>query len=254
MTKNRGTVHRIPTSRRLVLDICWLSRFVPSFPVSKTLDLKEIHEIRERLKHAPLPQRISWTAIFVRAFSLVGKERNVFRRMFASIPYVRLYEHPHTVASITIHRLDHHGQERMIWARIRAAEEESLLSIQQQIDRATQGPIDEVFRDGARIEKLPQWLRRCSLWLGMHCQPRTRARKTGTFSISSLAGYGVSNAAHPLVVTSSLAFTPCDAQGKSEVTLICDHRVLDGVEAARGLLALEHVLNTTILSELQSLL
>ncbi len=85
----------------------------------------------------------------------------------------------------------------------------------------------------------------------MRWHGRQRAKKVGTFSISTLAGMDTMNRYHPLVTTTSLAYTKVDANGLSLVTLLCDHRVIDGYLASVVLKDLEQVLNSEIVEELR---
>jgi pyruvate/2-oxoglutarate dehydrogenase complex dihydrolipoamide acyltransferase (E2) component len=71
---------------------------------------------------------------------------------------------------------------------------------------------------------------------------RKRAKNLGTFSISSLGHLGALNGYHPLVTTSSLAIGPIEPTKPTDVVLLCDHRVLDGVLAAVALASLEEKL------------
>jgi hypothetical protein len=211
--------------------------------------------VQARQQHnAKSENRIGWVAIFLRAYSIVCKETPELRSLYFCMPWPRLYEHPHTVASITIHRPDDHGVERLIWARISNGESTHLNEIQRQMDDAVNKPLQDVFRDGLRLERLPYCIRRVSWWLGMNWKPRQRAKKVGTFSISTLAGEDVSNYGHPLVVTSSLSYTRCNSEGECTVTLISDHRVIDGMLASRALHRLEEVLNTVVVEELRSVI
>lgn len=243
----RGQYRSIPSHRRMVLDICWAARGVPAFPVDRTMQLAELAEARQ----AASP-RVSWAAIFIRGYALVCREVPELRQLFVHWPWARLYQHPNTVASVSIHRLDDRGQPRLIWGRIPNAEQLSLAEVQQRLDHATSGALREVYRDGIRLERLPTLLRRVSWFLAMRWQGRQRAKKIGTFSLSTLAGENASNRFHPLVVTSSLAYTRCQPDGRMEVTLIADHRVVDGVLAARALARLEELLTQQILSELRA--
>jgi hypothetical protein len=195
-------------------------------------------------------RRISWVTIFLRSYSIVCQEVPELRSLYFCMPWSRLYEHPNTVASITIHRPDDSGAERLIWARISHCETSSLQEIQRQLDDAVSKPLREVFRDGLRMERVPSCIRRLAWWLGMNWKPRQRAKKVGTFSVSTLAGEDASNYGHPLVVTSSLSYTRCNSQGECTVTMIADHRVLDGMLAARSLKRLEEVMNTIVVKEL----
>ena len=58
---------------------------------------------------------------------------------------------------------------------------------------------------------------------------------------------------HPTICTTSLSYAPLDADGNCLVTLIADHRVLDGAVVARALARLEEVLCHEMLAELRGL-
>ncbi|MCY2974394.1 MAG: hypothetical protein NTW52_06965 [Planctomycetota bacterium] len=247
--KIRGRCHPIPIHRRLILDVCRTSLRVPSFPIDRLMQLNRVVEARNA-HNAKNENRIGWVAIFLRSYAIVCQEIPELRSLYFCMPWPRLYEHPHTVASITIHRPDDQGVERLIWARISNCETSSLSDIQRQMNDAVHNPLREVFRDGLRLERLPSCIRRLSWWLGMNWKPRQRAKKIGTFSVSTLAGEDVSNYGHPLVVTTSLSYTRCNDKGECMVTLISDHRVLDGMLAARSLKRLEEVMNTIVIREL----
>jgi hypothetical protein len=173
--------------------------------------------------------------------------------MFVAYPTPRLYEHPFSVASISIHRDDPNGGKRLIWGRLDNPEDSGLVPIQKRLDQVTRGPLNEVFKDGMRLERLPSPLRRLSWWLAMNVQGRQRAKKIGTFSISTLAGENSLNRGHPLVTTSSLAYSRCSDDGACLVTLIADHRVVDGMLAAQALGLLETKLVGQVLDELTSI-
>jgi len=78
-------------------------------------------------------------------------------------------------------------------------------------------------------------VRRLNWYLLMRWCGRKRAKHLGTFSISSLGHLGVLNLHHPIVTASSLAMGPLGTDGQCDISLICDHRVLDGVLASRAL-------------------
>lgn len=247
-TNMRGKRLSFPKNRRLVLDICHVAKSVPTFPVERSFQLGDLLDARD---HAGT--RISWVALYTRAYGLVCQAIPELRQMFVAYPSPRLYEHPHSVASVSIHRDDPNGGKRLIWGRIDNAEGNCLVEIQQRLDLVARGPLDEVFKDGMRLERLPAPLRRFSWWMAMNWQGRQRAKKVGTFTISTLAGENTLNRGHPLVATSSLAYSRCDASGSCLVTLLADHRVLDGMLAAQALGLLEMKLRSQVLEELSSL-
>ncbi|HEY2759883.1 MAG TPA: hypothetical protein VGI75_04050, partial [Pirellulales bacterium] len=78
-------------------------------------------------------------------------------------------------------------------------------------------------------------------------------RRLGTFTMSTLAGEGVVNRMHQTFLTTSLTYGPLDDNGKALVTLLCDHRVVDGIVAARALTDLEAALHGPIATELKTM-
>ncbi len=243
-TPHKGSRRPFPKHRNTVLDIIRISQAVPSFPLIRRMHLNKLSCIRKSAQ-----VRIAWSTLFAKAYSLVCCRIPELREIFVTYPRNHLYRHPHSVASLSVHRKDDDGNERLIWGRWKSPETTSLIELQQQLDAFSHAPIRDVFGEGLLLERCPAWFRRLvwgwvTTWSG-----RNRAKHIGTFSISSVGGHGALNAYHPLVTTSSLAFGPIDEEGKCEVVLICDHRTLDGVLGAIALEMLEEMLTTQIADE-----
>ncbi len=232
----------------MVLDICAAARSVPSFPVERSLKLGEVAAARQAAS-----LRLSWVTLFLRAYGLAGIDIPELRQVYSKYPWPRIYEHPWSVASLSIHRDDPDGGKRLIWARIDALEDKPLLEIQRLLHHAVHGPIEDVFKNGLKLECLPTPLRRLSWWLCMNWQGRQKAKKIGTCSVSTLASVDTLNRGHPLIMTSSIAYSRCDEAGDCLVTLLCDHRVLDGILAAQALHRIEYHLTHQVVDELKSL-
>lgn len=231
--RHRGQSIRFPRHRRIVLDLCQAARTVPAFAVDRRIDLTRVTNARRST-----PQRIGWAAIFAKAYALVAAESPALRQTFVSNPWPRLYQHPESVVSIAVNRFDPElDAERLSWVNVRAVESLSLAVIQEAIESHQQGDVPEKLREQERVESLPRPLRRLAWHVLMRWAGRRRAKLLGTFSLSTLASYGTTNHAHPLVVTSSLSYGPLDEEGSSLVTLQADHRVLDGAAAARALVS-----------------
>lgn len=245
MTK--GSWRNLTKNRRLVLDVCALSRRVPLFPAERTIDVSQVSEARSAAS-----QRISWAAVFTKAFALTAAAQPQLRQTYFSLPWPHFYEHNHSVASIAMHRFD--GQEdRLCWAKIRRVEELTLPDIQSRLDGFQQQPIESAFKSQHRMSRLPMPIRRLMWTLALRLSGRSRAKSVGTFSMSSVAGLGAFNRFHPTVLTSSLSYGPIDDSGRCLLTLICDHRVIDGYRAAICLQQLESDLAGPIASELRQL-
>ena len=102
-SKLSGT-HWLPISinRRLVLDGLHFARRVPLFPAEKYIDVGEISVLR---KHAA--QRISWAAVFVKAYAVAAQKHRPLRQTYIRWPWPHLVEELHSTAMIGIS--DHEG-------------------------------------------------------------------------------------------------------------------------------------------------
>ena len=262
----RIRTRRLDGQRRLVGDVCRLSRRVPVFPVDRVMDLSAV----ERLRGTVEP-RIGWAALFIKAYALVARDRPSLRSWY--VPWRILLPwrppswatSPVSVASLALSRPradDGRGAAAadleldplaLWWARIRAPESRALPDIQAEIVRHATAPVEEVFRRQIELAMVPGPLRRLILRWNAHAATPKRALRVGTFSVSALAGDGCANRGHPTFLTTSLTWTPLDAAGRMTVTLLADHRLLDGVPVARALTALEETLGGPIAAELAGL-
>jgi hypothetical protein len=241
----KGMRKKFPRHRRTVLDLLYAASTVPAFPLQTNFHLEALHHARLRCR-----QRIGWTALFARSYAIVSQAIPELREIFVTYPSAYLYRHPDSVCSISVHRLDECGNERLIWGRIDSPETTSIDTIQDRLLSFAKDPLSQVYREGLILERSPRIARLASWWWVMRWSGRKRAKHVGTFSISSLGGQNCLNGFHPLVTTSSLAFGPIKPNGEMDVVLLCDHRVIDGMLASRALQSLEATLNGPVLDEL----
>ena len=237
----------VDASRRLVLDVLHYAASVPCFPVEKRLSLGQLADRRRAAA-----TRVSWTVLFAKAYGLVSCELPALRRVYLRWPWPHFYEYPQSVATIAVNR-EWAGVDRLFWARLQHPETTSLVDLQKQLDAFQTQPVDEIFRRHLLMGRLPTPVRRLLWWARLSAAPRQRARRVGTFGMSTLAGQGVYNRLHPHFLTSSLTFGPLQPDGTLLATLLCDHRVLDGVTAARAINRLEETLCGTIADQLAEL-
>jgi len=242
-----GRRRSLSHNRALVLDTLHFARDVPQFPVEQTFDLRELAAMR-----ATSPVRISWAVLFLKAYGIVVAEQPVLRQVYVPWPWPHVYEQSETVAALAIHR-EHEGEDRLCCGRFRRPETTSLVDLQAVLDRYQHEPVEQVFRRHVRIGRLPTWLRRIGWRIGLYLDLAKRARRFGTFSLSSLAGEGTINRFHPTIHTTSLTYGPLDSHGRCLVTLLCDHRILDGMAAARALSQLHNVLRDQVFGEMSAL-
>lgn len=234
-------------ARGCVSDVATLALRVPLFPVDRQLRLAAVAEARESC-----PVRIGWAAIFLKAYGLVAREMPVLRTWFSGGLAPRLVTVPHTVATLAVNRTDADG-DRLLFARLRKPDAESLVEIQRFIHACTTEPLDRMFKRQLELEMVPGPLRRTILRWNMNSRSAKRANRIGTFSLSTLAGLGASNRFHPTLCTTSLSYAPLESDGRCAATIIADHRVLDGAAVARALQWLEQALQTDIVAELTAL-
>jgi len=238
---------RLTRNRSLVLDLVALCDRDAYFPLERTFNLSELAALR-----ATLPQRISWSILFMKAYAAVAAVTPALRRAYIRWPWPHLCEYPDNVGMLAVTR-QFDDEERLCWARFVNPELESLVQLQTMLDGWQRRPVEDAFRWQVHLSRLPAIFRRLIWRVNLNFSGKKRAIRLGTFTMSCLAGQGAINRFHPTLATSSLTFGPLDAQGKSLVTLICDHRVFDGVLGARALADLETTLCGTIANELRQL-
>jgi hypothetical protein len=244
-----GRVRPLSRGRRFVADVAHFSRGVPFVTVERRITIPEVAAARRTADPRP-----SWFSIFLKAFGLASLETPDLRRSLLTFPYPRLYEHACSVAGVAVERkLD--GEPAVFILQVRQPEDTPLTGIASQIQRAKTAPLWEVaaFRRMLKLDMLPAPLRRFVWWLGLRTCGSWRQKFYGTFTISSVvnAGGEVTSAVTPM--TSYFTFGEVDADGCVTLRLIFDHRVLDAAPAARGLVAVERALKTTILDELRAM-
>ena len=236
----------VTAERALVLDVLHYARGAPLFPVERPFDLGDLAALR-RLA----PERISWCALFLKAYGMVSAEHDALRRMYRRWPWPHFYQHGEVVITIAIHR-EHNHRPRLCWGRITDPQRTPLVRLQRQLDWYATAPVEKAFRTQLRLSRLPTPLRRAAWRLAGSYGPR-RAKHVGTGAISTLAGQGALNRFHPTVTTTSLNYGPLDENGRAWVTLLCDHRVADGYVMANALAGMEKALVGPVQEELASL-
>lgn len=266
------TASRCTTARKCIGDVARLSQEIPLFPVERPMLLEALAAARAAAAASNAPstssttktvstsqpvfsQRIGWAAIFLKAYSLVAREMPVLRTwLVRGFPAggLRLATASESVATLAVNRVQQ-GEDRLFWARLTQPDARPLPEIQQFVVDCTTRPVEEMFKRQLQLEMVPGFLRRTILRWNMNSFSQKRAARIGTFSLSTLAGLGAINRFHPTICTTSLSYAPLEADGRCLVTLIADHRVLDGAVVARALARLEEVLVNDMVAELRFL-
>lgn len=234
-------------SRALTCDVLHFHRQVPTCAHDRWCDLSRIAAVR-----AGMGQRVSWAMAFIKAYALIAKATPVLRQSYIRWPWPHVYEHEHSVAMVAIHR-EFRGEPWLFWGRLENPAEASLLELQARLERYLSQPVSRVFKKQLQFAALPMLARRVVWNWNLHVAARKRARRTGTFFLTTLAGQGVEIQHPPAFLTGNLTYGPIGADGRSRVTLAYDHRLTDGRQIATCLQELETTLNGTIADEMASL-
>ncbi len=243
----RGTWRRLSPARKFINDLVYFARKVPSIPVARAMNVAAVDEARRALDPRP-----SWTAVFIKAYALVAQRHPQLRQSYIRWPWAHLYEHPFNICGVAIER-EANGERILLGTQIRGPEQQSVLAIDQHLRRYKRIPIEEIgyFRMALRVGRLPQSLRRLLWWTTLHMSGHKRAKRLGTFMLSSYGSLGAEQL-HPICpLTTLLTFGPIGRTGDVVVKVVYDHRVLDGAEIARCLGELDQTLHQEIVAELR---
>ena len=194
----------ISINRRLVLDGLHFARRVPLYPVEKTFELAEVAELRKAAA-----RRISWAAIFVKAYALAAQQHRPLRQAYVRWPWPHLIEEAHSTAMVVVNR-QYLEEDRICWGKMMEPESRPLVQLQRQLDGYQSEPVEKVFYRQLLLSKLPTPMRRLIYWWNLNLDGSHRARRLGTFSMSTLAGEGVVNRMHQTFLTTSLTYGPLD--------------------------------------------
>ena len=230
--------------RRFLADFVHFARKMPLVGISRKMDLGAVVEARKKVSPAP-----NWTLLFAKAFARVAVER----RAYMGFPWPHLYQCDDSVATIAIERA-YNGEPMVMFAPFKNPQETPLAELARQLNDFKTKPIEEIdaLHRTVRITKLPKLIRR-ALWIhGLYQSGRLKAQNFGTFGISSIAPAGATTVGMASLVSHTLSFGPFDEFGRLDVRLDFDHRVCDGLPAAKSLEQVERVLRTEIVAELVS--
>ena len=244
----RGPVVPVSTGRRVVAEFLRQSRNVPLVTVQRPFALPGLVAVR-----AAMTPRVSWVALFAKAYSLAANRHAALRRSWTTFPFTRLYEHPESACVVLVER-EWEGEEVVLGGKVRAPERMPLKDIDRYIRRFQTEPVRSIscFRQMLRVGTYPALLRRFVLWSALHWSGYRRSTRFGTFLVSSLGNFGCESLNPQIPLTGYLTYGPISADGRVTVSLTFDHRVLDGRQAARALADMESFLNTVLVAELRS--
>ncbi|MDF1657076.1 MAG: hypothetical protein P1U58_05655 [Verrucomicrobiales bacterium] len=195
---------------------------------------------------------MSWTVLFIKAFSLIARDSPVLRQSWIRFPWPRLYLSSQSVAYLPVKRT-HEDEEWLCFAPFFGPESQSLAVLQARLESYQVEPVEEVFRTQYRSAFLPTPIRRLVIATWFRLLGKRRVKRMGTFGITTISSRGAEIQFPPGIQTSTITYGPIDKAGKSRVTMHYDHRLMDGWFVAEVLEELESVLNGVILDELRRL-
>ena len=242
----RGRTIPLSPVRKLVVDLTLMR--VPSVPVQRMMNIAALVEARAAARGRP-----AWSAIFAKAYALVAEDMPILRRAYVKLPTPRLYEYPLSTLSIVVER-EHEGEMVILTDLIRNPAALSVQKISDIVRHAKTVPVEEVksFKRMLDLARWPTPLRRMIWWLGLNIG-RQRGNYFGSYGVTVYSNLG-SESLHPLSpLTGTLNYGVIGDDGKVNVRIMYDHRVLDGAMVARTLAAIEKALNGPILDELKSM-
>ncbi|MBW3543235.1 MAG: 2-oxo acid dehydrogenase subunit E2 [Planctomycetes bacterium] len=248
-SSGRGRSFLLPRSRRLVTDTLYFSQKIPGQPLTRYGNIARLANLR---KQAAV--RIGWPVLFLRAYGLLSRETPPLRQTYMPWPLPYIYEHPVSSARMTIAR-DYRGEEWVFFLQVLEPENRTLIELQDLIRHAREAPIESItkFRQQLIFSRFPRFLRRIAWWVTLNVSARKRIARFGTFGVTTVSAAGAISIKPPSVYTTMLTFGPVSETGDVRLTIIYDHRVMDGMVIARCLARLEELLNTVVADELQAI-
>jgi hypothetical protein len=231
-------------------DLVALSQKIPIAALEHRLYL---HPVIDALKDVAAPHP-SWSALFLKAFALLARQKPLLRRSYFGFPWPQIYEHPINVAAITVER-EWRGEHAIFFDMLPKPETMGVMELHHYLRRLKSEPVENFrcFRRLTRGGALPfpiRWL----IWRYFYSfsGPR-RATYTGTFAINGGSRFPIRPVTTTGAIGTTVYFGLFDAQGGTDVCLTFDHRVMDGGVVLRMLDELESILNTDIVIELKAL-
>jgi hypothetical protein len=244
----RGRMIPLSVPRRMVIDLLYFARAIPTVPVQKRMALGPLMAARAACKERP-----RWTAMFTKGYALMAREFPEFRRAYVKLPWHHLYEYPQSNATIIVER-EYRGEAGLFSISIKEPARQSLREIGQQLEYGSTAPVESIkdFRRTMTFARLPKPIRRALWWICLNWG-RQRGNYFGTFGVSVYSALNAESL-HPLSpLTTLLNYGVMSSDGVLDVRIIYDHRVMNGATVARALARLEEILNSVIFEEARSL-
>jgi hypothetical protein len=246
MAKEAGRSYPLSPFRRLVTDLMRFSQRVPAVTIERRMNLAALVVARQRCTPRP-----GWAVVFAKAFALVARSHPPLRRSYMAFPWARLYEHPYSTVALNVER-QLPEEAVVVQCLIRRPDNRSLTELDGIVRSYQVEPLQRLrwYRRAVAMSKVPWPIRPLLWWGALNVFGRRRCHNFGTFGLSTVAAQGASLLHLIPLLTSMLHYGLIDGAGDLDLRLTWDHRVMDGVVAARILVELERTLREDILAEL----
>lgn len=235
--------------RRWIEDLLVVGRRVPLVTIERRMDLGDLVAAR-----AALHTRPAWALLLAKGWATVAARRPELRRAYVPFPWPHLYEAGESIATLSIER-EYWGEPVVFFGKLRTPDRQPLSALMRHLRDWQTQPVEQVrgFRRLIRMAGLPRPVRRAAWGYAYHLSGRRRARVFGTFGVSLTGASGATCRTLLSPLATSLNTGVMDADGRLDVRLHFDHRVLDGMPAARALAELEDVLNGQVRAEVRQM-
>ena len=236
----------VPLHRRWVNDIIHFGKKSHVIGCNWRINLAPV--LAARATHQPA---IGWTAMWMKALALVSQRHAELRTAYLPFPWARLYVHPDCICTVAIERT-WQGAAAVFFAQIRRPDDLSLSELDNWLRRFKQEPVESFgsFRRIIRYARPPVLVRRLIWSLVLYWSGPLRAKNLGTCALNPFpTGGSVTQSATPLSFL--LYYGLVEPNGDTQVQILFDHRVMDGIDAYRILRNIEAVLNREIVAELK---
>jgi hypothetical protein len=147
------------------------------------------------------------------------------------------------------------GECEVFFGKIRSPEKQTLVRMQEYLHRYKEAPVEQVslYRRALRVSRFPLPIRRLMWRYALDLSGPGRARRLGTFGLSTYSALGA-HSLHPLSpLSTTLNYGPVCEEGTVTVRIVYDHRTMNGCTVARALDTLEEVFNDELPTEMRRL-
>jgi hypothetical protein len=238
----QGTTRPVSLARRLVIDLMHASE--PLVSIKRSMQLDRLASAR-----ATRTWRHSWATLIAKGYCIVARDEPRLRTFYLPLPWPRFYEARRSIAMLAVSR-DDIEPDALVFQKLGPADELSLDFIEYRIRSAKAAPIKDL-GSIARMLSIARWpwpVRRLIWGVALNLG-RERANNFGTIALTSIASLGAETVVLRGPGPAAISYGLVKEDHTMELIFHWDHRIYDGILAARALRRLEEVMNSVIADE-----